>query len=267
MSALTSTPESNAAAASCDREPERAGSTPACLFASLWADSPVDTYISRSMLLRQFPIGKGFGDTVWLHEPPSDPVCYFRVTPARFAGLIERLKKRREALAKSQSSETVMTPEQEARAAELARVIERDTEVLRLLKKEYQARWPEAVKTIGSVVPEDIEEPARPSDAWRVERELETRTVASAPPLSDAEAELVAWASGATVPGAAFCPTTYSVVLGGAEWLARLIGRARSDALIARNDALERLKVLRAVQPVRATTEAESAARELALRS
>ncbi len=245
--------------------------TPASLFASLWAGSEFDAYVSRSMAVRQFPAGPGFGDAVWVHEPPAEPVCFFRVTPGRLMGLVLRLRERRAALEKFKEKMAAtgasLPPGATERAAELARVVERDTEVLRLLKAEFTARWPEAVKTLGTTPPEDLEDPARPSDAWAGPRQTESRPVAAAPPHSAADAALVAWARAAAAPAGAFRPTPYTVVTDGAAWLARLTARAAGDAPTARCAALARLRSFRAGPPPAATAAEAATARAIAARA
>ena len=248
-------------------EPTATPATPASLFASLWAGAEFDAYVSRAMAVRQFPTGRGFGDAVWVHEPPAEPTCFFRVTPARFMGLVVRLQGRRETLAKLRAAGLALAPELAARAAELERVVERDTEVLRLLKAEFLARWPEAAKRLPQTPPEDLEDPARPSDAWADGRQTESRPVAVAPPLTPPEAALVEWAQAATAPAGDFRPTPYAVVTDGAAWLARLTARAAGDAPVARAAALARLRALAAAPPPPATAAESATARVLAARA
>ena len=250
---------------------EPVGTTPPSLFATLWGGGQYDVFVSRTMDIRQFPAGKGFGDAVWLHEPPAAPVCYFRLTPARLAGLVARLTARRATAAKSQEPGVALDGAMAAKAAELDRIIARDTEALRLLKAEFKARWPEAAKNLGAVVPEDMEDLPRAADCWGGEAEVEAAPVAAAPPLAGPDADLAAWsrtpAARERLPAGPFRPTAYSVVLDGDLWLSRLAARAAGDAPAARDAALARLRPFRATPPPPAAPDQEATARALAARA
>lgn len=243
---------------------EAAGATKPGLFDSLWAGCEFDLFVSRDLATRDIPVRSGLCDFVWIGEPPAEPVCFYRLTPARMLGLISRQKARRAKLDVADATRSTLSPAEVAVLDDRRRRLEADTETVRLIRDEFKARWPKLAKRMEDYVAEDLEEPARPSDAWSAESLPETRPLTAAPPLTEAERDLIEWAAGCAAPEGAFKPTPYAVVLDGRDWLTRLLDRARGDAHAGRSAALRRLRSLRAKRPEAAGARDEAAARLLA---
>ncbi len=240
------------------------GTTAPDLIAPLWVHTEIDVYISRTMELRSIACGRGWGDTVWIHEPPAPGVCYYRVTPARMAGLVLRLRTRQEALLRIRGADVVLAGADATKAEELSRIVDRDLTVLKLLKAEFKARWPNAVEVLKAAIPEDIEEAPRPSDAWLERVEPATQTVARAAPLTEDDTALLEWARTMAPPVEPFRPNAYAVAINGRAWLDRLLARARGDAPAGRPDALHRLRALKTTPPPPASEGATRVAAVLA---
>jgi hypothetical protein len=212
---------------------EEAGQTAVNLLATFWGEDANDLYVSRSMQIRLMSRGPGWGDAIWITEPPEPPVCFFRVTPARMLGLALRLKDWRQKLTAA-LAETELTADEKARVELLKAAVARDAAALKLLKAEVVIRYPKEMQNLGLIAPEDLVDVARPSDAWVQKREVEQK------PLVE---RVTIWTEGEALAAAALhlasqspppsAPCNYATVLDTANWLRKLARQAQSGGAAA----------------------------------
>lgn len=242
---------------------EAVGQTAADLLGPLTDCADCDVYLSRSLEIRMVP-RVTVADVVWL-EDAGGATCFFRLTPARFAGLVLEFRAQK-ARFDSLAGAVPSTPDDVAALARVTAIFEKFTAVMKLLKAECLSRWPKVMAEYAKITPEELRAPPRASDLWR-----DGGGEAGPPPATAAAhcdgrvAELLAWAgTSPDVPAAPFCPVPFAVVLDSAAWFSRLVAHARescSPKALARLDRVRRGLTDPAPGPAAARAAARAASR------